>query len=154
MEILLGKLIPYFIMGMGTMTLCVIIDITLFGVPLRGSYWVLFITTAVFLFSALGTGLLISSVSRNQFISSQISLVTAFLPAFILSGFIFEISSMPMPIQLISSIIPARYFVSCLQTIFLVGNVWQLILPNILAMLLFGSIVFGIVAFRTVKRLD
>lgn len=153
-EILLGKLIPYFIMGMLSMMVCVIIDLYIYQVPLRGSIFLLALCTATFLFAALGLGLFISSLARNQFVAAQASLVVAFLPAFILSGFIFEISSMPTPIKILTNFIPARYFVSCLQTIFLVGNVWGLILPNLLAMLGIGIGIFFIVALRTTKRLD
>ena len=153
-EILLGKLIPYFIMGMLSMMVCVMIDLYIYQVPLRGSIFLLFLCTATFLFAALGLGLFISSLARNQFVAAQASLVAAFLPAFILSGFIFEISSMPPPIRFLTNFIPARYFVSCLQTIFLVGNVWGLILPNLLAMLGIGLGIFCIVAMRTTKRLD
>jgi ABC-2 type transport system permease protein len=91
-EILLGKLIPYFVMGMASMAVCVAIDLFLFQVPLRGSIALLVLCTATFLFSALGLGLFISSIAKNQFVAAQASLVAAFLPAFILSGFIFEIS--------------------------------------------------------------
>jgi ABC-2 type transport system permease protein len=153
-EILLGKLIPYFVMGMLSMMVCVMIDLFIYRVPLRGSIFLLAISTAIFLFAALGLGLFISSLARNQFVAAQVSLVAAFLPAFILSGFIFEISSMPFPIKFLTNFIPARYFVSSLQTIFLVGNVWELILPNLLAMLFIGLGIFCIVALRTTKRLD
>ena len=110
--------------------------------------------TAIFLFGALGLGLLISSFARNQFVAAQAAIVASFLPAFILSGFIFEISSMPLPIRLFTYLIPARYFVSCMQTLFLVGNVWSLIFFNSLQMLTVGLIFFTLTALRTVKRLD
>lgn len=153
-EILIGKLIPYFLLAMGAMTMCVFIAVFLYDVPLRGSFLVLTLVSASFLFPALGLGLLISTIARNQFAAAQASIVSAFLPAFMLSGFIFEISSMPKPIQWITHILPARYFVSSLQTIFLVGNVWSLILHNILAILILGFIIFIATIRRTVKRLD
>ncbi|HXF28417.1 MAG TPA: ABC transporter permease, partial [Chlamydiales bacterium] len=115
---------------------------------------VLTLVSGVFLYAALNLGLLISTLAKNQFVAAQMSLVTAFLPAFILSGFIFEISSMPLPIQIITYFIPARYFVSCLQTLFLVGNVWSLIGWNMLCMFAIGSIFLTITASKTVKRLD
>lgn len=153
-EILIGKLIPYFLLGMGSMTMCVIIAVFFYNVPLRGSFLVLALVSATFLFPALGLGLFISTVARNQFAASQAAIVTAFMPAFMLSGFIFEIASMPLPIQWITYILPARYFVSSLQTIFLVGNVWSLLTFNVFAILLLGTIVFIATARRTVKRLD
>lgn len=154
MEIIVGKLVPYFLLGMGSMTICVAIAVFFYDVPFRGSFLLLLLASGVFLFSALGLGLLISTISRNQFTASQAAVASAFLPAFILSGFIFEISSMPAPIRAITYVIPARYFVSCLQTLFLVGNVWSLILYNLVPMLAVGMILFVVTLRRTVKRLD
>jgi ABC-2 type transport system permease protein len=153
-ELLLGKLIPYFILGMGSMTICVLIAVFFYEVPLRGSFLVILLVSGVFLISALGLGLLISTLTKNQFSASQAAIVTAFLPSYILSGFLFEISSMPPPIRLLTYIIPARYFVSSLQTLFLVGNVWSLILYNLIPMLLVGLLFFLVTARKTVKRLD
>lgn len=153
-EIILGKLIPYFILAMISMTICMVIAVVFYEIPFRGSYWVLAIVTSVFLFCALNIGLLISTVSRNQFVASQISLVVGFLPSYMLSGFLFEIASMPLPIQLFTYIIPARYFVQSLQTLFLVGNVWELLIKNTLYMLLLGSLLLIVIARKTVKRLD
>ncbi len=153
-ELLVGKLIPYFILGLCSMALCVTVSVFFYDVPFRGSYLLLLLVSSVFLFTALGLGLLISTLSKNQFVAAQVSMVTAFLPAFILSGFIFEISSMPLPIQILTYFLPARYFVSALQTLFLVGNVWELIKIDLLLMLLIGLVFFTITARKTVKRLD
>lgn len=153
-EVLIGKLIPYFILGMAAMTMSVLVATLFYQVPLRGSILALALVSAVFLIPALGLGLLISSVAKVQVVASQLSTVSGFLPAFILSGFIFEIGSMPKLTQVITYIIPARYFVSCLQTLFLVGNVWGLIFWNLVPMIIVGSIFFLITAKRTVKRLD
>ena len=153
-EILLGKLIPYFILGMFSMTMCVVIAVSYYEVPFRGSYLVLGFVSAIFLLSALGIGFLISTIAHTQFVAAQSAMAAAFLPGFILSGFIFEISSMPPPIQLVTYFISARYFVSCLQTLFLVGNVWNLILTNTLAMTAIAVFFFTWTAHRTVKRLD
>lgn len=153
-ELLTGKLVPYFILGISSMTICVFIAVFIYHVPLKGSYFILALVTAIFLFGALGVGLLISSFARNQFVAAQAAIVASFLPAFILSGFIFEIESMPLPIRLITYLIPARYFVSCMQTIFLVGNVWSLLFFNSLKMLAVGMLFFILTMRRTVKRLD
>lgn len=153
-ELLIGKLIPYFILGMVSMALCVIFSKLIYHIPFRGSFIVLALVSAIFLFTALGLGLFISTLAKNQFVASQAAMVAAFLPGFILSGFIFEISSMPFPIRMITYLIPARYFVSCLQTLFLVGNIWPLIVSNIIPMIIFGSFLFLITARITVKRLD
>lgn len=154
LELLLGKLIPYFILGMLSMLMCTFVAVSMYHVPLRGSWLLLALVSAVFLITALALGLLISTKARNQFVAAQASQITAFLPAFMLSGFIFEISSMPLPIQLLTYVIPARYFVTNLQTIFLVGNIWSLILINLLPIIAVGLILFYITSHITVKRLD
>lgn len=153
-ELVISKIIPYFILGLLSMTMITIISVHFFHVPLRGSFFLLFIASSAFLFTATLLGLLISTLSRNQLIACQISIFTAFLPAFILSGFIFEIASMPPIIQLLTYIVPARYFVSCLQTIFLTGNVLDLLLPNIAIMLFMGILLLFILTRITVKRID
>lgn len=153
-EILLGKLIPYFMMGMGGLLLSVAMAVWLFAVPLVGSFWVLLACSALFLLAALGMGLLISSAARNQFVAAQIAIIVTFLPAFILSGFIFDIQSMPAPIRFITHIIAARYFVSILQTVFLAGDVWPIILWNSLALMLMAVFFLGVTWRRSHKRLD
>jgi ABC-2 type transport system permease protein len=153
-ELLIGKLVPYFVLGMISMIVCVVIAVFFYQVPFRGSFWLLALVTAIFLLTALGLGLLISTLSHNQFVASQVAVVAAFLPAYILSGFIFEIASMPMWVQCITYIIPARYFVNSLQTLFLVGNIWPLILFNLIPMILMAVLLLYLTARNTVKRLD
>jgi ABC-2 type transport system permease protein len=153
-EILLGKLIPYFVLGMGGMTLSVGMAVWLFQVPLRGSLAALFGASALFLIVALGMGLLISTVAKDQFVAGQIAIIATFLPAFILSGFIFDIGSMPPMIQGVTHLIAARYFVAILQTLFLAGNVWSLIAINSLALLIMSIIFLALVKWRTRKRLQ
>ena len=153
-EVLLGKLVPYFVLGMGGMLLSVATGVWLFGVPLRGSLWVLFGAAALFLLAALGMGLLISTVTKNQFVAGQLAIITTFLPAFILSGFIFEISSMPQVIQWLTRVLAASYFVAILQTVFLAGNVWSVILPNALALLLMAAFFLGVSRRKLRKRLE
>ncbi|MEZ5592810.1 MAG: ABC transporter permease [Gammaproteobacteria bacterium] len=153
-EILLGKLIPYFILGMGGMALSVVMARWLFDVPLRGSWWLLVIAAALFLLVALGMGLLISIVARSQFVAGQVAIIVTFLPAFLLSGFIFDIGSMPGVVQAITHLVPARYFVAILQTLFLAGNVWSVLLPNALALLIMAGIFLGLARHKARKRLD
>lgn len=153
-DLLLGKLIPYFILGMGGMALSVAMAVWLFQVPLRGSLAALFGASALFLIVALGMGLLISTAARDQFVAGQIAIIATFLPAFILSGFIFDIGSMPPAIQGVTHLIAARYFVAILQTLFLAGNIWPLIAVNSLALALMGVIFFALVRWRTRKRLQ
>lgn len=153
-EFLIAKMICYLCMGMASMILCTGLSIFLYGVPFRGSFLVLLGVSFFFLLAALGTGLLISSFSKSQFVASQISIISAFLPAFMLSGFIFEISSMPWIIRMITYFIPAKYMVSSLQTLFLVGNVWQLLILNVLIMALGSCVVFFLLSIKAKKRLD
>lgn len=153
-EILLGKLIPYFILGMGGLVFSVGMAVWLFHVPLRGSLWVLLGTSALFLLAALGMGLLISTVARNQFIASQAAIIATFLPAFILSGFIFDIGSMPAPIRLLTHVLAARYYVAILQTVFLAGNVWKVVIANSLALIAMAAFFLLMVRRRTRKRLE
>ena len=153
-EILFGKVLPYFVLGMGGMALSVAMALWLFHVPLRGSALVLFAAAALFLLAALGMGLLISTVAKSQFVAGLIAIIVTFLPAFILSGFIFDIRTMPEPIQIITHVIAARYFVAILQTVFLAGDVWPVILPNGAALLVMALVFLGIVARLSRKRLD
>jgi drug efflux transport system permease protein len=153
-ELLLGKLIPYFVLGTGGMLLSVAMAIGLFGVPLRGSFWLLWLTSSLFLLVALGMGLLISGVARNQFIAGQVAIIVTFLPAFLLSGFIFDIGSMPPAVQAITHLVPARYFVSIAQTLFLAGDLWQVILPNVAALLVMAVLFLGLTWRNTRKRLE
>ena len=153
-EILLGKLIPYFAMGMGGALMSTAMAVFLFGVPLRGSLLVLFGTTALFLLTALGMGLVVSVVARNQFVAAMVAIVATFLPAFILSGFLFDIRSMPPFIQGITHIVAARYYVAILQNEFLAGDIWPVILPNVLGMCILCALFMGIALFTFRKRLD
>ena len=153
-EVLLGKLIPYFILGTGGMSLSVVMAVWLFDVPLRGSLWVLFGAASLFLLAALGMGLLISTVSKNQFVAGQVAIIVTFLPAFILSGFIFDINSMPWPVRIITHLMAARYFVSILQTVFLAGDVWAVILPNALALVVMAAFSLGMTRRKSRKRLE
>lgn len=153
-EILLGKLIPYFVLGMGGMGLSVTLALGLFQVPLRGSFWVLMLAAALFLLVALGMGLFISIVARSQFVAGQIAIIATFLPAFLLSGFIFDIGSMPTVIQGLTHIVAARYFVAILQSVFLAGNVWSVILPNAGALVIMAVFFLGISRRKARKRLD
>ncbi len=152
-EILLGKLIPYFILGTGGMILSVVAAVGLFEIPLRGSLLVLFTASSLFLLAALGMGLLISILAKNQFVAGQVAIIVTFLPAFILSGFIFDIASMPGPIQFITHFIPARYFVAILQTVFLAGDVPGVIVPNGAALLVMAAFFLGLNRLKSRKRL-
>jgi len=153
-EVIVGKLLPYFVLGMGGMGLSVAMAVWLFDVPLRGSLWVLFAGSALFLLTALGMGLLISTLARNQFVASQAAIIGTFLPAFILSGFIFDIGSMPPVVQGLTHIVAARYFVAILQSVFLAGNVWSVILPNALALTVMAAVFLAVTRRKSRKRLE
>jgi len=154
LEILVGKLLPYFGLGLIATLGCSAAAVFLFDVPLRGSLFALLLLTCSFLMPALGQGLLISAIAKNQFIAAQVALITGFLPALLLSGFIFEIDSMPLVIREFTRVVPARYFVASLQTVFLAGDVWSLFVPSILFMLGIGSVFFTITALKSRKSLD
>jgi ABC-2 type transport system permease protein len=154
LEILLGKLMPYFGLGLFATLACAAASVLLFDVPLRGSWLALMVLSAVFLVPALGQGLLISALARNQFVAAQIAVISGFLPALLLSGFLFEIDSMPIAIRALTHVVAARYFVASLQSVFLAGDVWSQFVPNMLAMLAIGAVFFTITARKTKKSLD
>ncbi len=129
-EILVGKTAPYFVLGVIGLALCLIAAKFLFHVPFRGSVAVLTMASVLYLLVALGIGLLISSAVKSQFVASQITLLVTFLPAVMLSGFLFDLSSMPPVVRLITYALPARYYVALLQTIFLAGDIWAVLVPN------------------------
>jgi ABC-2 type transport system permease protein len=149
-EILLGKTIPYFILGMIGLVLCLLAAKFLFAVPFRGSVMVLAGASMLYLLVALGIGLLISSAVKNQFVASQITLLVSFLPAVMLSGFLFDLRSMPDLVRTITYLLPARYYVALLQTIFLAGDIWPVIIPN--ALVLAGMGVVLVILTRRVTR--
>lgn len=153
-ELLVGKFIPYFVLGMGAMFLSTAVATLVLGVPFRGSLWLLAIVSAAFLCAALGLGLLISTLSRNQFVASQAALISGFMPAFDLSGLVFEIGSMPAPVRAITYLMPARYFVSSLQTLFLAGDVQSVILKDLAMMGLFAAVMLGATAKATRRRIE
>jgi ABC-2 type transport system permease protein len=153
-EFVLAKLFSYFFLGMVSFLILTFLTVFLFDVPLRGSLFALVLASSVFLITALGTGLLISTLAKSQLVSSQAALNIGFLPAYILSGFLFEIGSMPEPIQWVTALIPARYFVTCLETLFLTGNVWSLLLKNMGIMSLFALGIFLLTAGVSAKRLE
>jgi len=154
LELLLGKLLPYFILGLFSLLICVVITLIWFDIPYRGSYFMLFLTSSIYLIPSLSLGLLISTLAKNQFVAAQMALIIGFLPALILSGFIFQISSMPSWLQFITQIIPARYFINILQTLYLAGDIYEVIIPNTLWMLGIGLFLFAIIFIITKKKLN
>jgi ABC-2 type transport system permease protein len=149
-EILLGKTVPYFVLGMIGLAMCLVSAKLLFHVPFRGSVGVLAGVSILYLLVALGIGLLISSALKSQFVAIMVTMLVTFLPAMMLSGFLFDLRSMPMAVQIITYVLPARYFVALLQTVFLAGNVWSVILPN--SAVLAGMAAILLVLTRGVTR--
>ncbi len=152
-EILIGKLVPYFLLGLVGLAICVLAARFLFVVPLRGSLWVLGLTSMLYLLVALGMGLFISSTLKSQFLASQITQLVTFLPATMLSGFIYDLRSVPAFIRAISDCVPAHYFVALLQTVFLAGDVWSVILPDTLMLGVFAALFLGLTRHAIRKSL-
>jgi len=153
-ELLLSKIIPYYALGIVSLLICVAVAVFALHVPFRGSLWVLLMVSSLFLFSALGFGLLLSTVTRNQFNAAQGALNGAFLPALILSGFIYEIRSMPLIIQAVTYLIPARYFVNAMHTLFMAGNIWSVLLRNMFFLAIASVFFLGLTALKTRRRLE
>ena len=151
LELLLGKLIPYYLLAIFSTFFSLALAVSLFGVPFRGSLLALFAVASLFMMSALGHGLIISTLSKNQYVASFAALLSAFLPVVLLSGFIFELNSMPFIQRAIAAVLPARYLVTCLQTLFLAGDVWPLLLPNMIRLGLLG-LFFLAVTLRYTKK--
>ena len=153
-ELILGKLVPYFAIGMLDLVLSMLVGQFVFQIPLRGELWLIFAASAIFLIGALALGMLISIVTKSQFLASQIALVATMLPAFLLSGFVFPIANMPYPIQLFTHIITARYFVALLRGIYLKGLGLNLLFVDILLLALFAALVLVLSHYKLRKKIE
>lgn len=153
-EILLGKTLPYFILGMAGMGLTVLAGVTIFEVPFRGSLPALALVGGLFMMASLGLGLAFSAAIRVQFVAAQASIIAGFLPAVFLSGLLFDLESTPFFIRLVSYAVPARYFVSASHTLFLAGDVWPVLLPDAAALLVMSVFFIGIARHNLSKRLE
>jgi len=152
-ELMLGKLLPYMCVGIVDMFLVVGLGVFVFGVPFRGNIVSLFIVAVIFLVGTLSWGLFLSVVSRSQMQASQMSIVTVFLPAFLLSGFIYPIENMPLLLQAVTYLIPARYFVTILKGMFLQGIGFRYLWPEILALIIYAVLVLNLARIKFTKRL-
>lgn len=152
-ELVLGKLSAYFLLGGVDMLTAILAGVFIFGVPLRGSVWVLVLSGGVFLFGALCWGLLLSAITRNQLMSFQMGLLSSFLPAFLLSGFIYSIDNMPLLPRIISTIIPARYFVALSKGIFLKGVGLEVLGWELVFLLVYATIVFALVTRKLREKI-
>ncbi|HOC54588.1 MAG TPA: ABC transporter permease [Verrucomicrobiota bacterium] len=153
-ELLLSKVLPYYALGIVSLFLCVGVAVFIMDVPFRGSLLVLWGIGSLFLASSLGLGLLLSTTLRNQFNAAQAALSAAFLPAVMLSGFLFEIRSMPAVMQAITCLVPARYFVTAMQTLFQAGNIWPVLLSSSLFLAAAGAVFIGLTALKTRRRVE
>jgi ABC-2 type transport system permease protein len=141
-ELVLGKLSAYFTLGLTDMLICLFIGVMIFDVPLKGSVLLLFVSSCLFLFGSLCWGIFLSASTRSQLIAYQLGTLTSFLPAFLLSGFIYAIQNMPLVIQAFTYIVPARYFVTILKTIFLKGAGLEILWGELVFLFLYAAIVF------------
>jgi len=153
-EIIIGKLIPYFGLGMVQVLLIVLAGILIFGVPLRGNILCLFTVSAIFLFCGLGIGLFISIIAKSQRLAYTVAILTSVLPSFLLSGFISPIASMPGVIRLVTHLVPARYFLTTLRGIFLKGYGFSSLWPELIALSVFAFLVFVACLRRLKLRLE
>lgn len=152
-ELILGKLIPYFSIGMLDVLLAMLTGQFVFQVPLRGSVALVFLTAAVFLVGALTMGMLISIAARTQLLASQLAMITTFLPSFLLSGFMYAIANMPLAIQGLTYFIPARYFVAALKSIYLKGVGLVFIAQEVAVLSLFAVVLIMVASAKFRKRL-
>jgi ABC-2 type transport system permease protein len=149
---IVGKTIPYFVISVASAALIILASMVLFGLPMRGNWVTLAIALSVFLVGALGTGLLISTISETQQVAFQIALLVSLLPTIMLSGFIFPISSMPRALQLVTLVVPARYFLVALRGILLKGTELVQLLPQIAALSVYAIAMLGLASIRLSKE--
>lgn len=149
-EMVLGKMLAYFVVGLADAILSFVAGVTVFAVPFRGSLLVLTVSTLVFLCGAMFWGIFISAGARTQVVAYQMGMLTTFLPGFLLSGFVFSIDTMPKWIQVISIVVPSRYFITILKAVFLKGVGWEILWPQLVYLLLFAGIVF----WRSVRKMN
>lgn len=153
-HIVLGKYIPYFVLGMLSLAFNIFLCVVIFQIPFRGNYLVLFLVSGLFLFTSLGIGLNISSVLKNQFLASMVAMSVGFMPALMLSGLMFPINSMPVFFQHLTRILPPRYYVSFVESEFMAGGVSSIRIENAVYLTLLGLLFFAAVYKNTAMRLE
>lgn len=153
-EILIAKIIPYFFIGLLGLAMCVFTARFLFHVPMYGSLWILVLSSMLYMLVSLGIGLLISALTKNQFLASQVALLASFLPAMMLTGFIFDLRNVPQAVYIIGQMVPATYFMELVKSLFLAGNYWPMIIKNCSILAVYAVALLGLARFVTRKRLD
>lgn len=154
MELLISKYIAYYFLTLLSVIYCSFVCIVIFKIPFHGSYLVYFITSSLFILTSISQGFLISTIAKNQFLASISAGVFGMMPATMLSGMVFEISSMPFIIQLITYIVPARYFSACIRNLYNAGNMWGVLFQQSLFMIVFTAIFFVLIYRKTQTRLE
>jgi ABC-2 type transport system permease protein len=152
LSFVIGKTIPYFVIAVVSAFLIVLVAMALFGLPMRGSWLELLLAISLFTACALGTGLLISTIADSQLLAFQAVLLVAFLPTFLLSGFVFPISSMPKAVQIVTYVVPARYFLVALRTIVIKGVGIHAYWIQLVALAIYMSGVLGLAALRLARQ--
>ena len=147
-----GKTLPYLVLSQVSAMLVIVAAMFFFDLPMRGSWPALFTVVAVFLIGALGTGLLVSTIAETQQVAFQMGMLIAFLPTFILSGFIFPIASMPVGLQYITAVVPARYFLIALRGVVLKGQTLVDLWPSLVALAIYAMVVLGLASARLARR--
>ena len=153
-ELIMGKLLPYFAIGMFDVLLVVLLGQFLFQVPLRGSVVLLFSMAAIFLAGTLSLGMLVSVVTKSQLLANQLAMVLTFVPSFLMSGFVFAISNMPRPIQWVTYAVPARYFISMLKAIYLKGVGLEILMREAVLLTLYGAVMVLLANLMFKKKLE
>ena len=152
-ELVLGKIVPYYVIGLIDMTVAVLAGTLIFGVPLRGNPLVLFGSSAVFMFGTLSVGMLISAATKSQTLAFQLGILTSFLPSFLLSGFIYAIENMPWIIRVVSHLVPARYFIVLLKGVFLKGVGVQLLWVEGVMLIIFSVVMFRLAVSKVTRKI-
>jgi len=151
LELVLAKLVPYLVIGLIDLTICVVAARVLFEVPIRGSLVAILLTSTAYLIVSLLLGLFISGATRNQFAASQMALLTSFMPAMMLSGFVFDLRNVPLVVEIIGQVVPATHFMGVIKTLFLAGTNWAMVAKSCAIMLGYALLLLFL-TWRTVRK--
>lgn len=151
LELVLAKLAPYLLIGAIDLVMCLLAARFLFRVPMFGSLWIIVFAAMLYLLVSLALGLYISGATKNQFAASQLALLLSFMPATMLSGFIFDLRNVPTAIQVVSKLLPATHFMGLIKTLFLAGNIWPDILKNCAALFVYAVLLI-LLTHRTLRK--
>lgn len=154
LELVLAKLAPYIVIGGIDLIMCLLAAKYLFQVPMRGSLWIIILSSLLYLMVSLSLGLFISATTRNQFAASQMALLASFMPAMMLSGFVFDLRNVPVIIQVISQLLPATHFMGLIKTLFMAGDYWPDILRDCAILALYAIVLIALSRRSLKKKLD